>query len=101
MNSDFVRIFPSPLVGVGGLQFWHQRVARDVTAALQSASLQQQQQQKDIAKDMLMQGSSTEITMDQPQGRYRRNAKNKRKKVLRRPVKRLLNLEDMSWVFHP
>ncbi|XP_073826712.1 uncharacterized protein [Musca autumnalis] len=65
MNSGFVRIHNHPLVGVGGLQFWHQRVARDVTAVNQpqSASLQQQ---KD--KDMLIQGSSTEITMDQPQG---------------------------------
>lgn len=57
------------LSGYDGLNFWHHRVPRDVTLAgvIQSSSLQQQQ--KENAKEALVQqGSSTEITMDQPQG---------------------------------
>ncbi|KNC25410.1 hypothetical protein FF38_07621 [Lucilia cuprina] len=46
-------------------QLWHHRYIRDVGASL-SASLQQQQQEN--LKDSLQQSSSTEVSLEQPQG---------------------------------
>ncbi|XP_075152690.1 uncharacterized protein LOC142226517 [Haematobia irritans] len=62
MSNAFMRIYNSD----GGLHFLHHRVSRDVAmvTALQASSLQQ----KENTKEAMMQASSTEITMDQPQG---------------------------------
>lgn len=45
-------------------QLWHQRYKRNVGLAMQ----QPQQQQKENLKDILQQSSSTEVSLEQPQG---------------------------------
>ncbi|KAM7353749.1 uncharacterized protein ACRADG_005699 [Cochliomyia hominivorax] len=50
-------------------QLWHQRYIRDVGASLSASLLhQQQQQQQENLKDSLQQSSSTEVSLEQPQG---------------------------------
>uniref|UniRef100_A0A1I8QAU8 VWFC domain-containing protein n=1 Tax=Stomoxys calcitrans TaxID=35570 RepID=A0A1I8QAU8_STOCA len=65
MNGGFMRIHNPKM----GLHFWHQRVTRDVALAIANHTSSSNQMQKDNMKEaMMMQASSTELTMDQPQG---------------------------------
>lgn len=74
MGSGYLRLYDdiSTHQHLQQPQLWHQRYIRDVGATL-SASLQQQQQQENL-KDSLQQSSSTEVSLEQPQGMCKKNS---------------------------